>query len=80
MTSMYGVTGKSREAEIHAPESSGSWTGGKARRVAVEQLPVLRVWRRWGGSDQRVEVVGGKDSEQDGVKSRLRVLEAPLLA
>ena len=59
----------SGESEIHAPESSGPWTGGEAPRVAVEQLPVLRVWGWWAGSDQRLEMVGGKDSGQDGVKN-----------
>ena len=32
----------------------------------MEQLPLLRLWRAWVGSDQRLEVVGGEDSEEDG--------------
>ncbi len=45
-------------------QSSSTGTGGESGGLAVEQLPLLRLWRGGIGSDQRLDMVGGEDSTE----------------
>jgi REP element-mobilizing transposase RayT len=41
-----------RKAALHVPQSCAAGFSSEARRVVVEQLPTLRLWRTWPSSGQ----------------------------
>jgi putative transposase len=49
---------------LHASQSGGARTGGESGRLALEQLPILRIRRGGIGSDQRLDLVGGENSAE----------------